>query len=393
MPVVLIFLAVSLSAAERPAAFPDIPASYLEQAEHIPEFWVNTVEDVNRFLDEHVRKGSVQQIGVSAGGRPIRAVFYGTPREGKGTTTFSGSLGFGDTRAYRGSGHERTVYLGLAGVHGGEFEGIAGMVNLISVIETGKDLRGREWPEITAAAASLGRLILVPVVNVDGRSRVPLRMEKYRGSDETVHEYFNTGGRLDGKIIDWPQCKEFIPLDFSRTQFPGGYPNDAGVNVQHDDFLGKRQPETQALFDLVARERPDLVLNMHTGAVFPLVLRPFAEPVLTPVFENLFRRVQGRLAVEDYQATIDPEREGAASRMKRLSSYNLDTALNLHCGALSVVIESPSHGFSTAKRDGKPVIFTVDDLVSVQLFCHLEAMRFLGDTGGRARWLPAKRRP
>ncbi|MEN6605724.1 MAG: hypothetical protein ABFD60_00650, partial [Bryobacteraceae bacterium] len=220
-----------------------------------------------------------------------------------------------------------------------------------------------------------------------------LRMEKYRGSDETVHEYFNTGGRLDGKIIDWPQCKEFIPLDFSRTQFPGGYPNDAGVNVQHDDFLGKRQPETQALFDLVARERPDLVLNMHTGAVFPLVLRPFAEPVLTPVFENLFRRVQGRLAVEDYQATIDPEREGAASRMKRLSSYNLDTALNLHCGALSVVIESPSHGFSTAKRDGKPVIFTVDDLVSVQLFCHLEAMRFLGDTGGRARWLPAKRRP
>ena len=33
-------------------------------------------------------------------------------------------------------------------VHGGEFEGIVGMVNLISVIETGKDLRGREWPGI-----------------------------------------------------------------------------------------------------------------------------------------------------------------------------------------------------------------------------------------------------
>ena len=54
----------------------------------------------------------------------------------------------------------------------------------------------------------------------------------------------------------------------TKTQFPGGYPNDAGVNIQHDDFFGARQPETQAQFDLVARERPDLTMNMHTGASF-----------------------------------------------------------------------------------------------------------------------------
>ncbi len=35
----------------------------------------------------------------------------------------------------------------MSSVHGGEFEGIVGTVNLISVIETGKDLRGKEWPE------------------------------------------------------------------------------------------------------------------------------------------------------------------------------------------------------------------------------------------------------
>ena len=91
-----------------------------------------------------------------------------------------GSLGFGDVRAYRGPDHDKKVYMGMAGVHGGEFEGIVGMVNLISVIETGKDLRGREWPEITAVAAKLDRLILIPIVNPDGRVRIPLRMEAFR---------------------------------------------------------------------------------------------------------------------------------------------------------------------------------------------------------------------
>ena len=39
-------------------------------------------------------------------------------------------------------------------------------------------------------------------------------------------------------------------MDLSIPGFPGGYPNDAGVNIQHVIFLGKKQPETQALFDL-----------------------------------------------------------------------------------------------------------------------------------------------
>ena len=77
---------------------------------------------------------------------------------------------------------------------------------------------------------------------------------RHRGADHTVAEYFNTGGQPDGSLIGWPDCKEFIPLDFSATQFPGGYPNDAGVNVQHDDFFGRPQPETRALLDLAAED-------------------------------------------------------------------------------------------------------------------------------------------
>jgi hypothetical protein len=370
--------------------FPNIPGDYLREAKHVPSFWKSTLEEVNRFLEQGVRSGTLITVGTTAGGRRIRATVYGKPRGEKGTTTFSGALGFGDVRAYLGPDAEKRVYMGMAGVHGGEFEGIVGMLNLLAVLETNKDLRGKAWPEISAAAKFLDRIIIVPVVNADGRARVPLRMGLHRGSDETIPEYFNTGGWPDGKLIGWPGVKQFIPLAFSRTQFPGGYPNDNGVNIQHDDFFGRRQPETQALLDLTARERPDLILNMHTGAVFPLMHRPFAEPAMTPVFEELFRRVQTGLAQGGLQETADPRREADPSRVADRSPYNLDSALNLHSGALSVVIESPSHAASTAKRDGKPHFFSADELLDAQLICHQEAMKFLVATGGRSRWTPSK---
>lgn len=361
----------------------NIRPDYLGEAENIPDFWISSVEEVSRFLKDKVRKGAVETIGKTAGGRPMRAVLYGNPREGKGTTTFSGSLGFRDVRAFLGPEHGKRVYWAMAAVHGAEFEGIVGTVNLLSILETGRDLRGREWPDITSAAKALDRLIIIPITNLDGRARVPLRMLRHRGTDYKVQEYFNTGGKPDGSLIGWPQCKEHIPLDFSTTQFPGGYPNDAGVNIQHDDFLGKRQPETEALLTLARRERPDLILNLHTGAHFLQPLRPFVDLALTPVFEDFYRRVNARLVPAGLQVPADPKREA-------VSAYNLDTALNLHCGALSITVESPSHGYSDSKKDGKPFLHTPDNLLDAQLMCHAEAMAFLAETGGRAWWTARK---
>ncbi len=372
-----------------PAEFPHTRKDYLEEPDSIPDFWVSSPPGVNRFLDHHIHRGRVMTIGLTAGGRPMRCVFYGSARKGKGTTTFSGSLGFGNVRAYLGSDHAKKVYMAMGSVHGGEFEGIVGIMNLLSVLETGKDLTGRSWPEITEAAGQLDRIILLPITNVDGRTRVPLRMMKHRGSDYTVPEYLNTGGKLDGTLIGWPQCKEFIPMDFSQVAFPGGYPNDAGVNIQHDDFLGSPQPETRALLGLTARERPDLILNLHTGTQFISPMRPCAEPALMPVFDGLFRTVRTRLTREQLQATDDPKREADPSRLKP-SSPNIDSALNLNCGALSVTVESPSHAYSTGKRHGKPFPYTPDMIVRAHLFTHLEAMKYLAATGGRIRWAPGR---
>jgi hypothetical protein len=366
--------------------FNDIPKDYLAEPDRIPSFWLSSCKEVDGFLDSRIiQTGKVTEFGKSAGGLSLRMVSYGTARKGAGTTTFSGSLGFGDVKAYIGPDHQRKVYLAMASVHGGEFEGIVGMVNLLHVLETGKDLRGKAWPEIRDAAAALDRIILIPILNKDGRNRVPLRMIRHRGTDFTVHEYFNTGAKPDGSIIGWPQCKQNIPLDFAKTQFPGGYPNDAGVNVQHDDFFGNPQPETRALFRLTAQERPDLTMNMHTGANYIHPLRSFIEPVLTPRFEELYRRLLTRLTNEGLQQTRNVETH-ADPRRERPGVFNLDSAINMHCGALAVLVESPSHNHSQAKRNGEPYFHTPEQLLDAQLLCHLEAMKYLGETGGRARW-------
>ena len=399
LPTLLLACAMAAGFADRgasdpvAAAFPNLPKDYLREADNPPDFWVSTEEGVASFLAERVHRGSVVKIGESAGGRPIMAVFYGTPRSGKGTTTFSGAVGAGSMRAYFGPDFDKKVYWAMAAVHGGEFEGIVGLVNLLSVLETGKDLRARPWPGIVAAAAHMDRIIVIPIVNMDGRARVPLRMEAFRGTDSRIPEYLNTGGWSNGELIGWPACKQYIPLDFSKTQFPGGYPNDNGVNIMHDDFFGKRQPETQALFDLAARERPDLILNLHTGAgandYYTRMHRPVMEDALVPAFNGLYRAVHTALVHAGMQGSNDLSVE-AEPPLKTSYGYNLDTALDFHCGVLSVVVEFPSHGYAGKNQRGDVVRHSADQLLDAGLTVQEEAMKYLVDTGGRARWAGGK---
>lgn len=367
-----------------------LPDGAFDEADEIPDFWVTSVAEVAEFLTTRVRRGGVRVFGASAGGRPLRAVSYGEGRGGRQTTTFNGALGYRDIRAWFGAEHEKKVYVGLGAVHGGEFEGIAGMVNLLAVLETGQDLRGKPWPQLTAAAERLDRIVIIPILNVDGRDRLPLRMIKHRGTDKSIIECLNTGSKLDGTMIGWPQCKEHIPVDFDTVGFPGGYPNDAGVNLQHDDVLGHPQPETRALLDLLAAERPDLVINMHTGAppknYYTRTHQPqMVEPKLEPVFADIYVAIHTALTEAGLQGSRDVTLETV---LPPKSVANLDTAINFHTGALSVLIESPSHGFSGHSREGEVVLQTADSIVDAQLTCHAAAMQFLADTGGRTKWTP-----
>lgn len=372
----------------------NVPQELLEEVENIPSFWLSTIDEINQFIKTTVRKGNYEQIGVSAGGRPIYAVFYGAPRLGVGTTTFSGSQSIHDIEAYRGPDYDKTVYMGLGGVHGFELEGIVGIVNLISIFETGYDLNGEEWPDLEEMLNVIDRIILIPLMNPDGRARIPIRMETHKGHAPDAfftHEYLNTGGNIDGDLIGWPQVKRYIPMDFSKFEFPGGYPNDNGVNIMHDDFLGEKQPETQALFDLCKKENPDIIMNMHTGVsrnnYFMTMLRPLlCESELIPIWESLYVSVHTKLTEEGLKKTRDLALEANPNIVKGGLGYNLNTALNLHCGTLCVVVESPSHGYSGVYDNGNPVEQTPEKLLRAQLVAHKAALEFLQLSGGRSQW-------
>ena len=55
---------------------------------------------------------------------------------------------------------------------GAVMESIAALQHLISLLESGRDLDGVEWPQLLESARQL-RLVLVPVANPDGRPAFP----------------------------------------------------------------------------------------------------------------------------------------------------------------------------------------------------------------------------
>lgn len=374
----------------------DVPKEYLEEREDIPPYWLATTKEIENFMKTRVHEGTCEVLGKSAGGRPIYAVSYGTPRQGKGTSTYSGASSVRKIGAYRGPDNDKKVYMAIAGVHGFELEGIVGAMNLISVLETGKDLNGTEWPDIVSMKDSLDRIVIVPLCNPDGRDRLPIRMEKFRGHAPDayhVHEYLNTGGRDGGKLIGWPDCKEYVPMPFDRFEFPGTYPNDNGYNLMHDNFFGDMQPETRILCDLAEREKPDVLTNMHTGVsrdnYFMEVLSPSVgayAPMLLKVWEDFYRDAHTALTLKGLKKTMDLEKETTPRPVSGAGNMNLSSVLSFHCGALVVTVENGSHGYTGVYDDGTPVDHSPLKILTSELTLHESAMKFLCERGGVEQW-------
>lgn len=366
-----------------------IPARFIRDDQSHDKFWATSPEQIETIFAEIVRKGEVRTIGHTAGGRPIRAYFLGKARAYQPTTTPSGAYGTYDIANLYGPKPAPLCLATFAGIHGSEFEGIAQIMNFISVLETGHDLKGKQWPAISEFAKSIDRFIAIPLVNVDGRARIPFDLEADMGSSNEAHSYLTTGAWADGSLIGWPDCKRYIPLPFDKVAFPGAYPNDAGVNIQHDDFFANPQPETRALLDLLAKERPDLTLNWHTGAPienwYTRLHRPFNHRSLTPAFDTLYRQVHVRLTREKLQGSSDEALESDPAGAP-VSTFNLDTVINLHSGALAVLVEQACHGFSGTDRQGNCVKPDIARIVDEGLYTHEETLRFIVETGGRCNW-------
>lgn len=304
-------------------------------AQEVPAFYKSTCEDVYRAL-ESVKKGVVRLETFSAGQRPVYSVSYGVKDNFERTANFeSAALSHHPEAFARRAPGAKPVLLVLAGVHGHEVEGLVGALNLINILETGKDLRGKAWPEIVEKASKY-RLVIMPLVNPDGRARVP--KNSFVGLPADTMTFYGQGSRVDGSMYRWPFVKGFHPM-LKDVGFLGGYFNDQGVNVQCDDMFEPMARETRAVLNLARNEAPDCVVNVHSHEE--------RGEFLVEDWTPQVMRERNKAIADRYLAVMTAEGTPPCSFKRELTeptwALDLTGALYHVSGALSMTYEGP-HG-------------------------------------------------
>ncbi len=355
---VLVLLGACRSAAS-PA--PPLPA--------LPAFWKSRVSDVEDAV-RAVKKGRVSLLAESPGGRPVYLVAYGEPVERRGRANYNSACGGNDPASYaRKDGTQRPVVFFLGPVHGQEFEGIAGLVNLIRIAETGRDWRGREW---TAMADLLGRcrVLIVPCGNPDGRARCAF--DSWVGEELQVHERAGMGVQPDGRNHRWPFVKRVHPMRGPEVAALGAYWNDAAVNLMHDEWFDPMAPETRAFFRLAREEAPDCIVSLHAHASPPEFLPVAYVPrTVKETVRRMDEQLQKRYAgagLPHREKSREPKEDGTSFPPP---SFNLTSALHHACGGVSAVFET-CLGVRTAPY---PQV-TLDQLLDIQLLLYEEVLKF-----------------
>lgn len=246
--------------------------SLLQSGIKLPQWWKSREQQIQSLISEEVRVGQVKTLSISPGGRKINAVIYGEAEPWlKGTANFNSAIGASMPEAYyrRGAANrERPVMLVLAGIHGQELEGMMGAVSLIRLMETGCDIMGVKQPVFYEKLKRL-RLIIIPLANPDGRIRVPY--DGWCGLPAEEMTRYGQGIRKSGEPYEWKPSKAIHPMK-GDVGLLGGYFDDDGVNMMHDDWASPMSKTTKALLQLVSSEGPDMLLNLHSHSYGPTVL-------------------------------------------------------------------------------------------------------------------------
>jgi hypothetical protein len=127
----------------------------------LPAFWIGDVKGLaGRF--ENVSRGRVSVIAVTPGGRPVHLVAYGAKETVAHQANFNSAIGAREPSAYMDkTARKKPVVLFAGPVHGHEVEALTGLVNLIHVMETGRDLRGKEQHRLRELGGKC-RLLIIP---------------------------------------------------------------------------------------------------------------------------------------------------------------------------------------------------------------------------------------
>ena len=231
-----------------------------------PPWWLTRPREIREFL-ESLDGVEVEEIGRTAGGRPIIAAAWGEREElpGRTSASLASAISGGDAAAFYGTG-ERTrqniLFVGAA--HGTEWDGTVAALNYLNVLVTGKDLLGREQAAI-AEHGRRHRFVLIPILNLDGRERAREHVH-WINVDPDYFMMISQGLTREGEILRWPTAKLTCPIPPESVRVLGTYYNDAGMNLVYDAPFGPDcQPETAALLAFCRREMPDAILLSHSN--------------------------------------------------------------------------------------------------------------------------------
>jgi hypothetical protein len=309
-----------------------------------PEFWIGDVRDLPARW-EKLTVGEVERIAESPGGRPLHLVTFGEREPVDHKANFNSAVGGRELSAYMDKSARRKPVIYFVGpVHGHEVEGLTGLVNLIEVMETGRDLRGRDQSELRQLGQRC-RLLILPAGNPDGIARFEPRA--CRGLPMDEFQFWGMGTGADDAIAVWPKSKRQHPRVGKEIGWMGCYFNDAGINPMHDEFFAPMGPEAPAIVRVAIDEGPDLAVSLHSHGSKPAILRPAYVPLeIQAEVRTLAERLNTLLAERElpHGGLFDP----APEKGDPPKPFNLTSALYHASGAASFTFECP-HGIAGEK--------------------------------------------
>jgi hypothetical protein len=334
------------------------------QPRPLPNFWIGDVADLPARW-EKLTVGNVECIAESPGGRPLHLITYGQREEVAHRANFNSAVGGRELSAYMDKGARRKPVIYFVGpVHGHEVEGLTGLVNLIEVMETGLDLRGKDQSELRELGRQC-RLLILPCGNPDGTARFEPRA--CRGLPMDQFQFWGMGTESDDTIAVWPKSKRQHPRVGKEIGWMGCYFNDRGINPMHDEFFAPMGPEAPAILRVAIQEGPDLAVSLHSHGSKPVVLRPAYVPMET--------QAEVRQLAERFNALMDERGlphgglfDPTPEKGDPPAPFNLMSAVYHVSGATAFTFECP-HGIG----DEKMCQVTFDEILDVHLVLY-EAM-------------------